>query len=227
MSQFDNDSTKFMKYNANLNNYYYFTGGLSIEDINKLTKQLYDELSNNQKNESNISKNESNQSDQPISSTISEKLMEGNVSGIIDKTYRDSKIHWLPKNDAWNWLYAKIGTFAYKANETMWQFDISFMNENIQYTEYEASYSGKYDWHLDFGPGVTSLRKIAIVVQLSDPADYEGGNLQFYTNRHITDAPKEQGTVICFPTYFLHRVSPLTKGKRRSLVLWVSGNPFR
>lgn len=162
-----------------------------------------------------------------MKSKITENLFEGNVSGVVDKTYRDSRIQWLPKTDEWKWLYDKIGTFGYRANEAMWNFDISFMNEQVQYTEYDASYSGKYDWHVDFGAGVSSMRKIAIIVQLSDPSEYEGGELQFYTTKNVTVAPKDKGTVICFPTYFLHRVTSLTKGKRRSLVLWVSGNPFR
>jgi PKHD-type hydroxylase len=154
------------------------------------------------------------------------------VGGIIDKTYRDSRIHWIPKTDEWNWLYSKIYTIANKANEATWHFDIRYMNEKIQYTEYDASYAGKYDWHVDFatvdfGSGFSSQRKVAIVVQLSEPDEYEGGELQFYINREPTTAPKEKGTIICFPTYFLHRVTPVTKGKRRSLVLWTSGPPFR
>lgn len=217
MSQFDTDPTKFIKFSPNLNNFYYFTGGLTNEDIEKLTKQLYNELAG-------VS---SSENPDEINSKISENLHEGNVSGIIDKTYRDSRIHWLPKNAEWEWLYAKIGTYAYRANDAMWHFDISFMNEQIQFTEYDASYAGKYDWHIDVGSGVSSLRKIAIVVQLSDPSEYEGGDLQFYTTKNLTTVPRDKGTVVCFPTYFLHRVTPVTKGKRRSLVLWVSGTPFR
>lgn len=231
MSQFDTDPTRFIKFNANLNNYYYFKGAFSNEDIDRLTNQLYNELAKDKNTEENLEKTSENISDKENSEKtidkITENLFEGNVSGVVDKTYRDSRIQWLPKNDAWQWLYNKIGTLAYKANEAMWHFDISFMNEQVQYTEYDASYSGKYDWHVDFGAGVSSMRKIAIVVQLSDPSEYEGGELQFYTTKHITTAPREKGTVICFPTYFLHRVTNLTKGKRRSLVLWVSGTPFK
>lgn len=217
MSQFDTDPTKFIKFNDNLNNYYFFRGGLSTDDIDRMTKQLYTEL--------HIPELQGQFKN--VLDTITEKLHEGNVSGVIDKTYRDSRIHWIPKNNDWEWLYSKIGNFVFRANETMWNFDISFMNEQIQYTEYDADYSGKYDWHVDFGAGISSMRKIAIVIQLSDPNEYEGGELQFYTTKNLTIAPKDKGTVICFPTYFLHRVTPLAKGKRRSLVLWVSGTPFR
>lgn len=198
MSQFDTDQTKFIKFNDNLNNYYYFRGGLDNGDIERLDKQL-----------------------EGVS------LQEGNTSGVINKSYRDSRIYWIPKSDEWLWLYNKIGMYAKRANDAMWNFDISFMNEQVQYTEYDESYQGKYDWHVDFGSGSSSMRKIAIVVQLSAPEEYEGGDLQFYTSKSVTTAPKDTGTVICFPTYFLHRVTPVTKGKRRSLVLWVSGKPFQ
>jgi len=198
MTQFDNDNTKFIKFNDNLNNYYYFSEYLTNEDIENLDKLLDNVI-----------------------------LEEGNVAGIVDKTYRSSKIKWIPKTDTFLWLYNKMGYCAYTANINMWNFDISYMNENIQYTEYDESYSGKYDWHIDIGSDESSLRKIALVVQLSGPDEYEGGELQLYKKKDIDIAPKKKGTVICFPTYFLHRVTPVTKGKRRSLVLWVSGNPFR
>jgi len=220
MSQFDTDHTKFIKFNSNLNNYYFFKNGLSSDDIDRLTKQLYSEFATDNKD---VNTDNSKTIDQGLTET----LIEGNVSGVIDKSYRDSRIQWIPKTDEWKWLYDLIGSYAYRANEAMWNFDISFMNEQIQFTEYDESYAGKYDWHLDVGGGVSSLRKIAIVVQLSDSSDYEGGDLQFYTMKSLTTAPKDKGTVICFPTYFLHRVTSVTKGKRRSLVLWVSGPPFR
>ena len=198
MSQFDTDQTKFIKYSNNLNNFYYFRGGLTSDDIAKLDAQLEGVA-----------------------------LHEGNTSGVVNKSYRDSRITWLPKNDDWMWLYNKVGMYAKRANDAMWDFDISFMNEQIQYTEYDESYQGKYDWHLDFGSGASSLRKLSVVIQISDPADYEGGDLQFYTSKSISTVCKDKGTVICFPSYFRHRVTPVTKGKRRSLVLWVSGRPFK
>jgi PKHD-type hydroxylase len=217
MSQFDTDPTKFIKYNSNLNNYFFFRTGLSDDDMHRFNEQLLSELK---------SKSDSANNDNATTDNL-DSLEEGNVSGVVDKTYRNSRIHWIPKSDEWKWLYDKIGGFAFVANEEMWQFDITFMNEQVQYTEYDGSYSGKYDWHLDIGSGPSSMRKIAIIVQLSDPNDYEGGDLQFFIQKNVLTAPKDKGAVICFPTYFLHRVTPVTKGKRRSLVLWVSGPPFR
>ena len=76
------------------------------------------------------------------------------------------------------------------------------------------------------GPDETSSRKISIVVQLSDPLEYEGGELQISDGGTNRVCEKTKGTIIIFPSYLLHRVTPVTKGTRRSLVLWVTGPPF-
>ncbi len=66
-----------------------------------------------------------------------------------------------------------------------------------------------------------------MVLQLSDPEEYEGGIFELFINKHVRELPKKKGMVALFPSYFMHRVTPVTKGERRSLVLWVSGPPFR
>ena len=73
----------------------------------------------------------------------------------------------------------------------------------------------------------SNWRKISISVQLDDENDYMGGDLQFYTKQTLTNAPRKKGTVIMFPSYLLHRVTPVVKGVRHSLVTWISGPPFR
>lgn len=200
MSQFDQDNTKFIKYNNDLINYYYFENGLDKEMIEKLKNQLKE---------------------------IKPKLYDGNTSGVIDKTYRESQIWWIPKNKDFKWLYDRIGTLIKNGNDNMWNFDITHMNEEIQYAEYHAENAGHYDWHVDIGGASTSMRKISISIQLSDPEEYEGGELQFFFKRNTVTAPKTKGTAILFPSFMLHRVTPITKGTRKSLVLWVSGPPFK
>jgi PKHD-type hydroxylase len=64
-------------------------------------------------------------------------------------------------------------------------------------------------------------------VQLSDPADYDGGELEFMMHRSVVQAERAQGTVVLFPSFLQHRVRPVTRGVRRSLVFWVHGPPFR
>jgi PKHD-type hydroxylase len=83
-----------------------------------------------------------------------------------------------------------------------------------------------YDWHVDVGGGVLSTRKISIVIQLDHPTDYEGGDL--ILKRGAGDEPvfKQKGSVVMFPSYMLHRVTPVTGGLRRTAVLWATGPHF-
>lgn len=153
-------------------------------------------------------------------------LEEGNISGIIDKSYRSSHINWIEKNDASYDIYKKLIRFVKDANKNMWNFRLNSFTEDLQYSEYSSETNGHYDWHLDIGENQSSTRKLSISIQLSDPEDYEGGELQFLTGRHIRIAPKSKGTMILFPSYMLHRITPVTKGVRKSLVYWVHGEPF-
>ena len=155
-----------------------------------------------------------------------DQLNDGIVSNTIDKTYRSSKISWIPFDDETKWLYNKIGSLVNIANEELWDFDILGMRENIQYGEYHASENGHYDWHMDIGGKIIN-RKISVTIQLSDPTEYEGGELQFMTNREVNVAPIGKGVTILFPSYFLHRVTPVTKGIRKSLVIWITGKAFK
>jgi len=112
-----------------------------------------------------------------------------------------------------------------QANKDFFNFELSSLTENLQYTEYDESVQGHYDWHFDIGEGPLNCnRKLSISIQLSDPADYEGGQLEFAMGKV---AEKEQGTMVIFPSYLQHRVTPVTKGTRRSLVTWITGQPFR
>lgn len=157
------------------------------------------------------------------------KPIQGNIGGNVDLSYRVSKITWLPQNDETKFIYDKIINCIKDANKNMWNFNITNVKEFIQFTEYdgdvEEGKEGHYDWHMDFGDSASN-RKISLSVQLSDENDYEGGEFEFMINRSIIKAPKEKGTVIVFPSYLLHRVKKVTKGKRRSLVFWIHGPPF-
>lgn len=144
---------------------------------------------------------------------------------------RSSRIKWIPQNTDWWWLYEKLADMAVQANNSLWNFNLYSLPELIQYTEYLASENGKYDWHQDFGPGMLSKRKVSLTIQLSDPSEYEGGELQLFRGgnpeRDIVSAPKKAGCVFIFPSYLMHRVTPVTKGVRKSFVLWVGGEHFR
>jgi len=147
-----------------------------------------------------------------------------------DSDSRKSNIKWIPQNDDWWWLYEKLSNYAVTANETLWDFDLYQIPEQIQYTEYHAP-AGHYDWHQDIGPDMLSKRKISITVQLSDPEEYEGGTLQMFRGGNIEgpyiEAEKNVGCVFIFPSYMMHRVTPVTKGTRKSFVLWLGGGHYR
>ena len=183
--------------NLDLTNYYYFEKYFSDNEINKILK-------------------------------ISEKYetVDGEVSKNIDKSYRSSNIKWIPENKETEWIYENLKVLVKKANKKMWNFDLVGFGENIQIGEYSYEDNGHYDWHLDIGEKC-NFRKISVSVQLSDPQDYDGGDLQFNTNRNIRTAPKNKGDVILFPSYFLHRVTKIKRGIRRSLVIWITGKPFK
>jgi PKHD-type hydroxylase len=151
-------------------------------------------------------------------------------SNIQDKKIRSSKIKWIQQEDKWEWVYAKLMGMIVEANKSLWNFDLYSVLDNIQYTEYHAEDGGHYDWHQDLGPGWLSKRKISITVQLSDPSEYEGGELEYWKGgppENADKAPKGKGVVFIFPSYMMHRVTPVTKGVRRSLVLWIGGIPFK
>ena len=145
--------------------------------------------------------------------------------GNTDK-FRKSNIKWLPFDSKWEWVIDKIMSQVTEANNTIWNFELKSIIDNIQYTEYEGN-GGHYDWHLDIGPGSISHRKISIVIQLSDPNDYVGGDLQIMTGSEYTTIPRGKGNVVVFPSFLLHRVVPLTSGNRKSLVLWVGGDHYK
>ncbi len=80
-----------------------------------------------------------------------------------------------------------------------------------------------YGWHMDVGPdGDTATRKISVTVQLSDPDTYEGGNLELMPG-DVAIMRRVQGGAVLFPSFLLHRVTPMEKGTRYSLVAWFVG----
>lgn len=144
-----------------------------------------------------------------------------------DKEIRSSSIKWIPKTSEWMWVYKKLMDMAVEANK-IWGFDLISADEQIQYTEYYDTNEGHYDWHQDIGPGNASHRKVSITVQLSDTNEYEGGDLQIWSGgKRVVTTERGSGVVVVFPSYMMHRVTKVTKGTRRSFVLWVGGTHYR
>jgi PKHD-type hydroxylase len=141
--------------------------------------------------------------------------------------YRSSTIRWLDVEGINNDIAETLMRFVRMSNRNNFGFDITKMNE-IQFTEYHGSANGKYDWHHDVhweNPAPYD-RKLSIVVQLSSPDDYEGGEFEFFDLAQPVDF-KKRGSVLVFPSFFLHRVLPVTSGTRYSLVSWIEGPKWR
>jgi len=141
--------------------------------------------------------------------------------------FRKSKIKWMHHDNASAWVYDRLKDLSVEAN-SVWKFNLHTIVDSIQYTEYYATENGHYTWHQDFGPGGPSLRKISITVQLSGPDEYERPDLEYWRGGNdIERAPRDKGVVFIFPSYMMHRVTPVTKGTRRSFVLWVGGEHYK
>ncbi len=138
----------------------------------------------------------------------------------------------LPFDNDFSWVYSKLQDQIWDINEQTWNFDLLGMLEPAIHLRYKSSEKGKYDFHVDCGGNApANYRKMSIIVLLSDPDDYEGGNVLFQdylaTDENEMVYPKTKGTILFFPSFLRHAVTPVTKGERKSLVLWVHGKPFR
>lgn len=146
---------------------------------------------------------------------------------------RRSKTAWIEPDDA-PWIFEKLAKLALRANK-VYDFDLLGFTEDAQFTLYDEP-GAFYDWHQDGLGGEVAVRKLAIVVQLSDPDDYEGGELEIFHVVHEyepedvaawSEDMRERGSVAVFPAFEYHRVTPIVSGRRYSLVCWVGGPPFR
>lgn len=138
---------------------------------------------------------------------------------------RDSKNSWIMPCDDSHWIFRRVTDVIMDLNSKFFKFDLFGFIEGFQFTRYDAP-GGKYDQHIDRGLN-TWTRKLSFTLQLSDPKDYVGGDLELYYGKEPTVPTKEQGFVVVFPSYVMHRVTPVTKGTRYSLVAWITGPSFK
>lgn len=141
--------------------------------------------------------------------------------------YRRSFTSWIQSNEHTGWIYERLSDLVIENNEKFFNFDLT-MIENLQFTYYNSEEQGCYKAHVD--PNCWMLphnRKLSLVMQLSDPSEYEGGDLKLHNSNDPIVIRKEKGMVVCFPSYTLHEVTPVTKGERYSLVAWIHGPAFK
>lgn len=140
---------------------------------------------------------------------------------------RKSKVSWLELSMDSQWIYDKAAYIIRNLNGQYYNFNLHGFVEDMQFTVYDSEEQGHYNWHQDIGTRSGSPRKLSFVLQLSDPSEYEGGDLEIFHGIEPTKVKKEKGFVAVFPSYMLHRVTPVTSGIRKTLVVWVAGPAFR
>lgn len=140
---------------------------------------------------------------------------------------RRSKVSWLHNTDQTSWVFEKLANVVSILNSRFYRFDLTGFGEPIQLTNYDGSNYGMYGWHQDYGGKTTISRKLSVILQLTDPSQYEGGNLQIMTSGDPHTLKKQKGLIVAFPSYVLHQVTPVTQGTRQSLVAWISGPQFK
>lgn len=140
---------------------------------------------------------------------------------------RITRVAWMERKPESAWLYAKLEEAVLQINAEFYRFDLFGLVESFQYTVYEGTEGGHYGWHVDIGERNYEPRKISLSLQLSDPARYQGCDLVLQAGNKPHAAERARGTLIAFPSYVLHRVTPIESGTRKSLVCWVSGPEFR
>lgn len=157
------------------------------------------------------------------------KKVSSTTGGGAISDYRVCDIAWLESDEIesdFDWIYATLTDAISRANNEYFRFDLTHLTA-LQYTVYNGSDHSNYQKHLDLGRQFPN-RKLSFSVQLSDDTEYTGGDLRFhYVKNQPEVAPRQKGTVIFFPSWIVHDVTPVTQGTRRSLVGWVNGPNFK
>jgi PKHD-type hydroxylase len=147
----------------------------------------------------------------------------------LNPNIRSSKISWLRADSSTSWIYSKISQVIAEANNQYFKYDISGLYENIQLAIYEDKDNGHYNWHIDSGNRINAVsRKLSFAMLLDDPSTFEGGDLEVkYFSNDAIKLEQKKGRAWIFPSHTLHRVTPVIKGVRRSLVVWAGGPSFK
>ena len=217
------------------NYYYYFQSALSpkiCDDIVKYGKEHNPEMA--------ITGGYSREDD-GRSYKVDGTLKKSAIKNLQKK--RKSDICWM--ND--RWIYKEIHPYIHEANKLAgWNFEWDW-SESCQFTKYQVGQF--YDWHCDSwdkpydkpdDPNTNGkIRKLSVTISLSDPSEYEGGNLEFDFRNQVDwvnnkkskikecTEIRPRGSIIVFPSFVWHRVNPVTTGTRYSLVIWNLGRPFK
>lgn len=152
----------------------------------------------------------------------------GLVRGRRNASIRSAAIAWLDEEGEAAWVFERVVGAVLTANRAHFGFDLTAFAERVQVARYDAAVDGHFDWHADIGDGsFAAKRKLTLVAQLSCGAAYDGGALEVNANGRPDPAERALGGALLFPSFQLHRVSPVTRGRRYSLTTWVHGPEFQ
>jgi PKHD-type hydroxylase len=162
-------------------------------------------------------------------------IEEADTLGGKNEKVRISDIKFHHWNEELDWLFGRFNQVIEVINNRWYGFALNGY-ESVQFTQYRAEVAGKYDWHFDMCVGEDYLpaemiepRKLSFTLLLNDPGvDFKGGDFQFNlgNEQEARTAESKKGRIIAFPSFMIHRVTPVTEGIRRSLVIWVTGPKF-
>ena len=150
---------------------------------------------------------------------------KGIKGGVLDTKTRTSHISWIPFKKMTE-MYKNIEKIMKATNGNHFGFDGMTITEPAQYTEYPEG--GFYDWHIDNDVNMQHeppVRKMSMTLLLSPESEFEGGDLELMSEDKI--GKLKQGQAIFFASFIRHRVKPVKRGNRKSLVMWFGGTPFK
>ena len=151
--------------------------------------------------------------------------IKSEIMGRVE-SHRSSDLYWLrPDHAGVAPVFEAFKSVSMALNDAAFQFEIDGAMD-MQLTRYDPG--GHYEWHMDLAGQGNSRRKLSVSILLNDPSEFDGGGLQFFEATHhqpIVDLA--QGDAVFFPSWCKHRVVPVTRGVRWSLVGWWTGPPFR
>lgn len=149
----------------------------------------------------------------------------GHSQGVIDSSIRRSAVSWIIPAQTPE-LAKHVENLFLSINDQHYQFSLDG-TESYQFTVYDAQYSGGYSWHQDTARIGGFVRKLSASILLSDPSEYVGGNLILAPHGLPLVAEEKKGRAVFFPSWVPHCVTPVTRGVRKSLVIWAHGPMFK
>ena len=149
----------------------------------------------------------------------------GGKGGEVNTKTRTSHISWIPFGKL-EPMYRRLEQVMHQTNRNHFGFEGMQLTEQAQYTEYPEG--GYYQWHQDNDVNMEKeppVRKISMTLLLSHENEFDGGELELLAPGK--KAPLKQGHAVFFASFISHRVAPVTRGLRKSLVVWFGGTPFK